>query len=388
MFDRLLMPVLVLALFGSSFAYAQGDASSVASPTEVTATEITTDAAPNSKTGKTYFWFTQWPNFVAKFDPVADRVVGKVELKNGIFFGMDVSHDKKKFFVITAQRYVVEVIDREKMEVVEEHPFTKDGWIQRVRSLRECPGGTHWYVRIDRVKVELDRHKIEESQWLYYNVAEKKIEKTMKDLPRAIRSGARISPDGKKWHVFGRDLKIIDPETLEEDGKIELSKPLYTGMNALRVRGADFFHGNNPNAYRMVYTMQDPVKTKRTLIGRLDLDLENRRVVNLREWGADPGIWRFHMDRDCKVGVGSTWGGRNSGRTRMVLYDLENGGMLSETWEEFRPRRNLTGISPDGTKIYVGGAGSDFLVFDRQFKRMKTVWLDGEIGGGFNAIVE
>lgn len=42
----------------------------------------------------------------------------------------------------------------------------------------------------------------------------------------------------------------------------------------------------------------------------------------------------------------------------------------------------ITGISPDGSKIYVGGAGSDFQIYDTAtMQKIKTVELEGEING-------
>ena len=67
--------------------------------------------------------------------------------------------------------------------------------------------------------------------------------------------------------TVGKDITVVDPKTLKEEGKIELSKPAYAGMGALRVRGADFFESRNADAYRMFYTMSDPVKKNRSIFG-------------------------------------------------------------------------------------------------------------------------
>jgi hypothetical protein len=82
------------------------------------------------------------------------------------------------------------------------------------------------------------------------------------------------------------------------------------------------------------------------------------------------------------------FGGDRDGdnRARLLLFDLTNGKKLAEAFEEFRPRRSLVAISPDGDKVYMGVAGSDFEVFDAQLKRLKTVELDGEIVGRIHVI--
>ncbi len=336
------------------------------------------DAVPAAKK-QPYFWFGMWPDFLGKFDPRKDEVVQKIKLRHGVQWGRTLSHDKTKFFVVTDQKTKVEVVDIVKGEVVEVHDFHEDGWIVRVSSVKETPGYDKWYVRIDRVKRELDHFVIKTPQYLLYNVAEKKVEKRMDELPKAIRSGARISPDGKKWHVISGDIKIVDPKTLKEEAKIDLTTPQYTGTGAIRVYGSDFYDYENPEKYKMLYRMTDPINSKRRVFGIVEISLKDKKILDIEEWGPSPDFWSFYMSDDKKFGAAQGRG--SNGTSRVALFDMTNGKMIRDTYEKFRPRRSLSAISPDGKKLYVGGAGSDFLVFDQQLERVKTVWLDGEIMG-------
>ena len=74
-------------------------------------------------------------------------------------------------------------------------------------------------------------------------------------------------------------------------------------------------------------------------------------------------------------------GGDRDNKTRLVMIDLKTGKKLADVSEEFRPRRSLVAISPEGDKVYIGTAGSDFEIFDANLKRLKTVELEGEIVG-------
>ena len=340
-------------------------------------------STPASTDTQTYFWLGLWPDLIIKFDPVTDEIVQSVKLRHGLQWGVRLSHNQKEFFVITDQRRKLEVLDIEKGEVVEEHDFQEEGHIIRIRSVMEIPGGTHWYVNIDRIEQKLDHFVIQRPQWLRYDIANKKIEESTDQLPEPIRRGARISPDGEKWHVFGGDIKILDPETLEEEGVIDLTTPLYSGMGAIRPSGEDFYHSRNPDAYRMMYTMTDPVQDERSLFGVVDINIKDRKVEGVTEWGANPGYRGFFMSKDRTVGVASTTGdGRGyERRVKLVMFDLENGKRLRETMEQFSPRRQLTAISPDGKKLYIGGAGNHFLVLNEQLERVKTVEFDGDMYG-------
>lgn len=332
---------------------------------------------------KTYFWLGLWPDLLAKYDPVTDKVVQTIQLRHGLQWGVRLRHDQKQMFVITDQRSSIEVVDLQQYEVVDEHDFRQPDHIIRVQSVREIPGGTHWYVNINRIEQGLDHFVIKKPQWLLYNVADKEIEDQMEELPEAIRSGARISPGGTKWHVFRDDIHIVDPLTLEEEGVIDLTTPLFTGMGAIEPVGEDFYHSKNPDAYRMLYTMDDPVREDRSLFGVVDINIKDSVVQGVTEWGANPGYRGFFMSKDRKVGVASTRGDGDGyeRRVKLALFDLETGVKLLETLEQFPPRRQLTAISPDGKKVYIGGAGNNFLILNDKLERIGTVEFDGDMYG-------
>jgi hypothetical protein len=212
------------------------------------------------------------------------------------------------------------------------------------------------------------------------------VAKKLRRLPEALRRGARISPDGTSWHVFDRDgnLAILDPKTLKETAKIDLTTPLYSGMGRLQVGRTDLFDGTNPKMYRMLCTLSDRVQRNRTVWGYVDIDLEHHKLGELVEWGQGPSGFGTYVAKDAPLAVASSGGGGggNDRRARITLYDLQTGKKLRETLEEFRPRQSLAGISADGTKVYVGGAGSDFQVYDAAtLQKLKTVELPHEITG-------
>lgn len=331
-----------------------------------------------------YFWFGMWPDVIAQYDPESDEVVKRIKLRHGLHWGKTLSHDESEFWVITDQRTKVEVVDLAKGEVVEVHDFAEENWIIRVSAVMEIPGGTHWYVHASRVERKLDHFVVKTSQYLLYDRVNKKVEKRLDELPKAIRRGARISPDGTMWHVFDGDLRVVDPKTNKEVGKVDLKTPRISGMGAISLFGDDFYDREDPDRYRMLYRMTDPIATRRRMFGVVDIDLKTMEVAKVEEWGASPDYWRIHMSQDKKTGVAQGRGRDDT--TKLALIDLTNGKTIREAFEEFRPRRSLAAISPDGQKIYVGGAGNDFLIFDREFKRVKTVWLDADLLGGVTVI--
>ena len=344
--------------------------------------------------GKQSFWFTVYPNFLAQFDPATDTVTRKVELKRGLFWSTNLTHDRKRILVVTDQQQSVEVVDLASGTVTSEHKFAEDGFILRIRDLRECPGGLHWLVRTERVKKEIDRYSFEAAQWLLYDVANHKVVRKLARLPEALDRDAQLSADGTQWLTQDGDgnLEFLDARTMKPHGKIDLKTPRHFGAGAIRLSGTDLLDRRDPARALMLFTSTDPVETRRTSWGLVELDLAGKKIVRVDEWGPSQSSWGLRVASRKPIGAlmggGGFGGGDRNGdnRSRLLLFDLTNGKKIAEAFEEFRPRRSLVAISPDGDKVYMGVAGSDFEVFDGQLKRLKTVELDGEIVGRIHVV--
>jgi hypothetical protein len=356
--------------------------------------EFTPVAAPSvaGLQGKQSFWFTVYPNFLAQFDPVTDTVTRKVELKRGLFWSTHLTHDRKRMLVVTDQQQSIEVVDLVSGTVTSEHRFAEDGFILRIRDVRECPGGLHWLVRTERVKKEIDRYSFEAAQWLLYDVVNHKVVRKVARLPDALDRRAELSADGTQWLAQDNDgnLEFLDARTLKSQGKIDLKTPRFSGAGAIRLSGTDLLDRRDPKRALMLFTTTDPVETRRTNWGLVELDLAEKKVVRVDEWGPSQSTWGLRVASQKPVGcyMSGGFGGERSGdnRSRLVMVDMTNGTKTAEAYEEFRPRRTLVAISPAGDKVYIGVAGSDFEVFDAQLKRLKTVELDGEVVGRIHVV--
>lgn len=341
---------------------------------------------PRVTGGKPYFFFRMWPDFLAKFDPEADTVVAKTKFRKGVGYEVALSHNRRKVYVVTGKQAFIETIDLAAMEVEAAHSFEENGFIVRIDRIMEIPGSESLYVRLEKTERALDRYEPKDPVWIKYTLRNRKKGEEMKELPAAIRRGARISPDGRKWHVFGQDVVVVDPETLKEEGRIKLSEPAFFGAGRMSLRGDDLFDGRNPDAYRMIYSMTDPVKKNRRFMGRVDLDLKSMTVGEVRDWGADAGVWGFAVSGDGKRGVGQKGGGGGSdeggggeNEEKFVAYDLDSGKRIGESSVKVRTGVRLVALSPDGKKAYLAGRGHEFTVLDERLQVAKIVALDHEI---------
>ncbi|MFT4516275.1 MAG: hypothetical protein ACI89X_004217 [Planctomycetota bacterium] len=335
--------------------------------------------------GKQYFWFTMYPDFVVKFDPETDKVVHQVKLKGGMFWRSTRTHDRKRLLIVTNQQRTIEVVDMTTGTLAGNHLFQEEGITLRIRSVRECPGGVFWFVQTDRVKKEIDRYSFEATQYLLYDSSKKKIVRKVPKLPDSM-SRARMSADGTYWlSSTGGNLAFLNARTFKEIGKIDLSTPRFFGAGAIRLSNTDLLDDRDPNRSLQIFTTTDPVEKKRTNWGLIDIDLKNRKVVKVTEWGPSKSSWGMRVAHKKRIAV-AMGRGRTSER-QMVTYDLNTGEKLNEAYYEFRPRRSLVAISPNGDKAYVGVAGSDFEVFDvKTLKRLPTVELAGEIVGTIHVV--
>jgi hypothetical protein len=349
--------------------------------------EFTPVAAPTlaALDGKQYFWFTMYPDLVVKFDPETDKIVQQVKLNGGMFWRSTRTHDRKRLLVVTNQQRSIEVVDMTTGTLVGDHLFEEEGMTLRIRDIEECPGGVFWFVQTERVKKEIDRYSFEASQYLLYDSENKKVVRKVPKLPEAM-SRARLSADGTYWlSSTGGDLTFLEARTFKELGKIDLTTPRFFGAGAIRLSGTDLLDGRDPNRTLQLFTTTDPVEKRRTNWGLVEIDLKNRKVANVTEWGPSKSSWGMRVAPKKRIAV-AMGRGRDDER-QLVSYDLNTGKQLAEAYHEFRPRRSLVAISPNADKAYVGVAGSDFEVFDvKTLARMPTVELPGEIVGTIHVI--
>lgn len=333
---------------------------------------------------KQFFWFTMYPDFVVQYDPDTDTVAKKVKLQHGLFWNTTLTHDRKRLLVVTGQQRVVEVVDLAAGAVTATHSFDEEGLILRLRDVRELPGGLHWLLRFDRVKKQVDRYSFEPAQWWLYDVEKKQATKKFAKLPEALERGAQLLPDGATWQ--GQDdegnLLLLDGQKLTEQGRIDLRTQRYFGAGAIRLSGQDLLDRRDPGRLRMLFTSNDPVEKSRSTWGIVELDLVQKSITEVVEFGPSQNTWGLRIAPRKLVAAAMTGSfGERDQKARLLMYDLRTGQKIAESYEEFRPRRSLVAIAPDGDKFYIGVAGSDFEVFDAQCRRLKTVELEGEIAG-------
>jgi hypothetical protein len=326
-----------------------------------------------------FLWLGVWPNRILVFDTAKDEVVGSIPLRKGVAFDFTLTRDRKRLFVSTDRMEGFEIVDVPRREVVDDFRLSTDERIVRLDDIVELPGGKRVLLSVTPVKKEIDRYAIEKKEvWLFDLEKREKVKSWKeKDLPREIRRARLLlSPDGTALHAFGRDLVVVDPEEMKVKEKlIELAKPLFAGLGPFRPMGGDLFDYRDPDRYTVLYRSRDPIR-KKNATGLLVLDLKGKKVADFGEIGPEFPGFRPAVSPDRKKAFAY-------GNEHLHEIDLVARRIVRQKELKLEPRRWLTGVSVDGKRLYVGGAGERWDVYSTEsLEKLRTVEFPGDITSG------
>jgi len=302
------------------------------------------------------------------YDEDKEEVVGEIPLQ-GIPRQTALTHDQSKLVILTTQM-AVETVDLKAQKMLT-HFELADGR-SRPRMSRGGgglvldPTGRYMYATFRASVKESDFYKMEPPQFVKIDLQTGKIVQSF-SFPENMENGFgagvtyKVSPDGKSLYVFDEDVIIYDLATFKEVDRIEMSRPDYPGSSPYRLVAE-----NDPNApdneYTSLFTSIDPVVHKGTL-GLATLDL-NSRKSSFVPIGVDLPSLGFLISPDHTRGYSIMFEGLGGNRrTEFWVWDIANHKVIKKAPFEARPTLKF-GLSADGKKIYLYGAGSSFEVFD------------------------
>ena len=123
-----------------------------------------------------------------------------------------------------------------------------------------------------------------------------------------------------------------------------------------------------------------------------EIDMKTMTVASIDEWGVRPGARSMRFTDDFKFFVGQGSGGsRNADgdqETVFLTYDVEKKAKVRETRLVLRNGLRILAVSPDGSKIYLGGRGHELVIHGSDHKYLKTVELSGEFESRITVVRE
>jgi len=303
------------------------------------------------------------------FDEDKEEVVAEIAL-GGTPRVTALSADQRKLHIFTTQM-AVETVDLTTRQVISHFTLSDEKSRPRIPrsngpSIAVDPGGRYLYATMKVTVRELDYYRMEPAQFVVIDLQEKKIAKTFyfpKEMDQGFGFGAtyKVSPNGKLLYVFQNDVLVYDLATFTQVDRIELSKPEFPGASPFHLNPAD-----DPNedgkVVTSVFVSVDPVVHKGTL-GLASLDLTTHKA-EFKPVGPALPMMGFLVSPDRKRGFSLMYTGAGANRrTEWWVWDLTGRRVIQK--QEFPSRPTFRfGMSGDGKKLYLYGAGSTLEVFD------------------------
>jgi hypothetical protein len=310
------------------------------------------------------------------YDENKEEVVDQIPLQ-GIPRQTVLSRDQSKLVIMTTQM-AVEVVDLKTRKMLSHFSLADEKSRPRGRGMALDPTGRYLYASLRAAVRETDYYRMEPAQLVTIDLQDQKIVKAAPfpvDLDQGFSNAAsfKVSPDGKSLYVFEEDVLIYDLATLKEVDRIEMAQPEYPGASPYRLSPPDDPNATD-NVFQSIFTGVDPVVHKGTL-GLVTLDLNTRKSSFVPIGRALPSLG-FLISPDHTRGYSIMFNGVGENReTEFWVWDLASHKVVKKAPFESRPTLRF-GLSGDGKKIYLYGAGSSFEVFDGDtLKSRKLIFL-------------
>ena len=314
-------------------------------------------------------------------DEDKEAVVGEIQL-GGVPRTTVLSADQKQLYIINTQM-TIEIVDLEARKVTgsidlsDEHSRARitassRNWLNgagaqsRFSGIAIDPGGRYLYSTLRMVTKDKNEYHLDPPKFVVIDLEHKAVVKTF-DFPKeydtgfGFRATFKVSPDSKYLYVFDDDVMIIDLSTFAIVDRIPLAKPPYPGASPYRLTAGDDPY-DGISSVTSLFVSVDPIVHKGTL-GLATLDMTTRKV-NYTPIGADLPMIGFMVAPGKKMGYSVMYHGAGGNRvTEWWAWDLRTHKVINRAPLEARTTFSF-GISGDGSKLYLYGAGSTLEIFN------------------------
>jgi len=336
-----------------------------------------------------------YPAHVLVFDEAKAQIVDRIPLQTGTPMGIRVSSDRKKIYVTTMDHNGIEVIDVATRKVVNHFVLNTANTNYRIYNGAPDPQGKFFYAVTEEITKLAERYEVAKPKYTLIDLEQQKIVK-MVEIPKeeeATNEGdwgvgaMEVSPDGKLVYQFGERVTVLQASDFKVLDHIDLVKPEVPGMERVHFGQYGDFGGdldliNEPGQHTALFISADPIVHKRMFgLGRLDL---TTRKIDFTPIGPAPaGMSGLEVTPDKKWAYTIiATGDLGNKRCEFVTFDLTANRITQRAEVQCRNRFTL-GISSDGKKLYIYGAGFQIEVYDAATLKYEKTWdLNNDVAGG------
>ncbi len=331
-------------------------------------------------------YFGMWPHQIGVFDSVQEKIVATIDLKTDVPRMLLLSPDKKKLYALTANDNSIVTIDLATRSVTSSFSLNAGNQNVRLMGLTRDPGGKYLFGLATAISKQVDHYDIGDPEFVVIDLAAQKITRTA-PLPKdheslGFRNPIRVSPDGKLLYLFGENISVFDTASFHLVKKVDLAKPQAPGVENVSFGLLDD-PNDLPGKVTSVFISSDPY-VHRAVFGIGVIDLATL-AVNFSPVVPDAVATEMYpllLTPDRKVGYTvAIEGNTGNERCHFWAFDMQTRKLLRE--REFDGRtRFYFGVSADGAKLLIYGAGYQIEVYDAQtFELRSTVEVPGDITG-------
>lgn len=320
-----------------------------------------------------------YPDQIQFVDDASGKVVQKVTLETGLPDNIQLSADRSKIYVTTLTTSGIEVLDAASRKVVNKFSLNTPTTRYRFTGGVADPTGRWFYTVAQHYDKEIDLYRVSKPQYVVIDLKTQKIARAVdidkEDEGPGYRTRLAIAPDGKTLYVFDKKIRVIDTATLKVADRIDLAKPEDPGMRDVSMGGTlETLH--DPNAYVSVFNAADPyIHNKVFGIARFDLTSREFKFTPIGP--APDSMSGLQVTPDGKQGYTVAETGK------LGPSAASSGTSTSPPTPHWKSRsfpcrsRYYFGMSRDGKKLYIYGAGFEISVFDAATLKHEQDWALG-----------
>lgn len=209
------------------------------------------------------------PDRIFVIDEATEKVVDEIHCKTGTPTGLQLSDDRKRFYLRSLSFEDIEIIDIPSRKVLDTFRLSQGDKKVRFFGFAADPLN-RFMVLLTKSSTKLpDRFQIDPPTLIQYDLKEHKVVRTIPWPKGEERQFAylRFSPDGKLLYLFGEDITVYETAEFKQVDKWELSRPLEPGFGRINFNSVDDLN-DELGFYTGLFNVQDAV--------------DNRRIMGLR----------------------------------------------------------------------------------------------------------
>jgi WD40 repeat protein len=331
-------------------------------------------------------FFGTWPHHVVVFDSAQEKIVDNIDLKTDVPRTLILSPDRKKIYASTLNDNAIVTIDVATRKVLSSFSLNQGNQNVRLVGLAPDPTGNYLYAIATIISKKMDHYDVDPAKFIVIDLAAKKITRTAAFPPDegtfGFRTTIKLSPDGRVLYLFRENILAFDTSEFKLLKKIDLAKPQVPDMENLSVNLLDD-PNELPGKITSVFNAADGIIHRRVFgIGTIDL---SNLSFDFTPIAPAPGTMTpLFLTPDRKTGYTvSITGDPGNRRCEFWAFDIASRKLIRSREFDGRTRFSF-GLSADGTKLLIYGAGYQITVYDATtFEQRNDVDVPGDMTTNF-----